>query len=470
MPDGPVPLSSVAEADDPFHTVSTHVGALSEGQDDGSSEVSAPEWTPRESGPTPTSYQRKRADDLDSSPQPPWVKMSEYASSKGSSAPEDTRLGCSSNKTPRRSGTRRPSSVPKLPMPLMFDIYTARESRQQTSPELYHSPTYPEHGPSGSVDDNLSAVCSSEGGPTGPNHLSDRLRVGIPEEWLTDNAASPRLDDARREVAAAHVELLARAAELRRREKRLKRLERQGSMDKENIDIGHAMPDNTSFVQASPSNVTFDRDCKYTADLPTSRQSTRGRDRDGHLQASGRDQDRHMQGRVQASPSSVTFDRDCKYTADVPTFSRQSTRCRDRDGHLQASGRDQDRHMQGSGPLPTIRSKTCSPRRDSSGGSRMASRRVIDLSPPEMRTPREHQASHEFREVRLRRSEPQIASVDDDGRRAERRKIKVLQRRLRRRAEEAATSMWRNSLLIAAAVSLCVAGVTALAVALAIRR
>jgi hypothetical protein len=121
----------------------------------------------------------------------------------------------------------------------------------------------------------------------------------------------------------------------------------------------------------------------------------------------------------------------------------------------------------------------------------MASRRVCDLSPRELlRTPRELRSSHEIREVRLRRREAPLVTCEEDERERrirredeerrpwshmqgdESRRIKKeirLERRLRRRAESAATDVWRNSLLIAGAVSLCVAGVTALAVALAIR-
>lgn len=391
-----VPLRTVAEMD----TMSTQAEATMEVQDDASSDGSAPEWTPRDSSQERTSKQEKKVHGSYAEQQPPWVKMSDCGS-EGQSAQDEASLSQDqwmSLKTPR--GALQRPAVPRLSMPQMFDIFTERESRHRppTSPELYHSPPYPEHPPSGPVDDDLSATCSSAGVPS---VAGDLLRHGIP-----GSIASPRLDDARREVAEAHIELLARAAELRKREKRLKRLERQGGADKENLGAGHAAPSNALFGSISPRSSTLDS---------------------------------------------------VRKASTVPSINTRSR-----------SGA-----MHGSGPLPTMRAKTCSPR-GSSGGSRAerAARRVIDYSPREVRTPREHRSSHEFRELRFRRSEPAVACVEDDARRAERRIRKEirLERRLRRRAEEAATNVWRNSLLMALAASLAVAGVTALFVVVAIRR
>merc|ERR1719162_1828876 len=94
-----------------------------------------------------------------------------------------------------------------------------------------------------------------------------------------------------------------------------------------------------------------------------------------------------------------------------------------------------------------------------------------DFSPRSARSPREHRefrTPRDAREIRTRRSAPAVGSADGETRRIK--KEIRLERRLRRRAEDSATAIWRNALFIAGAVSLCVGGIVALSVALAVRR
>mmetsp|Transcript_124732 Transcript_124732/g.216218 ORF Transcript_124732/g.216218 Transcript_124732/m.216218 type:complete len:377 (-) Transcript_124732:89-1219(-) len=188
----------------------------------GSSGESAPEWTPREPCSTaasprePSAAQPTGADFQEAELQPPWVNVGECMPSALADA------GWSLRKSPRQSG---PCPVPPLgsKFPLRFDMYTPRSPRHL----LAQKPGQKECAAS---SQRREVVQSSA-----PRTNSDFANVCA-------------------EVAEAHTELLARAAELRRRERRLKKLERGATLsrvrrrraefDKENISpcSGQATP------------------------------------------------------------------------------------------------------------------------------------------------------------------------------------------------------------------------------------
>jgi len=390
----PLPLMETVielerEASDSFQTSSTFAGPQSEDQDD-FSDASAPEWTPRVS-PRQT---EEKAPSSEAEVQPPWVQMSERDSKRASG---DRDLSQGLDKL-HGSGPSKPPLVPRLPQ--MFNVFTPRSPRQaqkQDSPGYAHS--------------GCLSSRSLLGAPRSSGN--DALRVGIPcgVPLQAGMDTSPGLKTARREVAEAHVELLARAADLRRREKRLHRMQHKGGNDKEN------------FAPASGRSYSSENFSNYSA----------------------------------AAPSKVKLDGVHKTVSAPIDLGRP------------------ERLGQGSGPLPArSRAKTVSPRRSAYYES-MAPRRAPEFFSPrearvplEARTPREMREVREIREVRSRRSHPTVACTDSEARRI--RKEIRLERRLRRRAEEAATAVWRNALLIAGAVSLCVVGVISLSVAIAIRR
>lgn len=420
----PLPLPTVAEMD----TTSTNAGPLSEVAEDGESSEDSPEWTPREMGERvgarPLSESGPRVTILDSESQPPWVTM----------AP--------------------PKAVPRLSLPQMFDVYTPRSPRSATKPKASST--------------HLDI-------PTGYTpHRANDLPCGIPcgvlcsPRGTCEVPCSPGMDTARREVAEAHVELLARAAELRRREKRLQqKIEHQGGgADKENVENTNDL--DTSFDSARRS----DQECSFDSFRKNSRTSRNT----PVARIAPEPGDCWTQNRREALLDSGR--RGAGISGSSQRFHTIASSNIHRPGDL----------VHGSGPLParTRRAKTVSPRE--LYASRAAFSPRDTCTPREFRTNREsrevrrenrevlHDSPREAREVRSRRSASTATfseisrgsgGADSDTRRM--RKEIRLERRLRRRAEEAATAVWRNALLIAGAVSLCVVGVTALSVAFAIR-
>lgn len=437
----PLPLATVTEmgeGSDSFQTMSTHAGGTtSECQDEGSSDESAPEWTPRDHP------QRGQAGAAASCKYPESLRNS-YGSDHEVPPPWAQTFECNSAKiddTHESAGFSRPSVPPISRMPQQFNVFTPRP------PGL--SPNGKVHGSNGSSPGYLDSFLeyahnsprkvsfpsgnspakglSSSGALRNPQGIPYGLPVASrPAEspgserarsaGRTAKGSNQGLESARRELAEAHVELLARAADLRRREKRVSRLEQRGGADKENVGSSNATPSETSLDSV--------RKC-VSAPLGAHSPSRRYA-QEGAGQGSG----------------------------PLPSRSRTSR----------------------SVPRERERVEMMSPREQLA--NRMLPRRACDrdISPSRReRTLRETPRSdvptpRDSREVRSRRSVPAAASsctVDDETRRI--RKEIRLERRLRRRAEQAATSIWRNALLIAGAVSLCVAGVTALSVALAIR-
>lgn len=185
----------------------------------GSSGESAPEWTPREPPDSPAASPRTRraprgAYFEEAAPQPPWVSAGRVAKENAGECMPSVLAdaGWSSRKSPRQS---RPCPVPPLcsKLPLRFDMYTPRSPRHLLAQKLGQTES-----------------------------VGNRQRREVAQSSaLRDNS---NLASACAEVAEAHTELLARAAELRRREKRLKRLERGANLnirrrgaevDKENL-------------------------------------------------------------------------------------------------------------------------------------------------------------------------------------------------------------------------------------------
>lgn len=423
----PLPLPTVEEMD----TISTNAGLLSEvPEEDAESSEDSPEWTPRgmggHAGAPPF---------LDSESQPPWVTVTDCT---------EARLSAGSSKP-----------VPRMPQ--MFDVYTPRSPQGATKPKA--SPNYldipTEYMPKRADALPYGIPC---GVPCSPRLHGD---CGVP--------CSPGLDTARREVAEAHVELLARAAELRRREKRLQRkMEHQGGgADKENAGSTNDL--DTSF-DITPAKSRSDQDYSFDSIRKSSSSTIRNAPaaRITPQQRDSRTQNR-QEGPLDSGRKGVGLSESSqRFYAAAPSSIH-------RPGDL----------VHGSGPLPapSRRAKTVSPRQ--LYASRAAPCMAVAFSPREVCTPREfrtHRESREVRredrevrydspregrEVRSRKSAPAVAFSDSDTRRMK--KEIRLERRLRRRAEEAATAVWRNALLIAGAVSLCVVGVTALSVAFAIR-
>lgn len=364
----PLKMESVSEA---RVTGSTLIPEQGEDSSEGSSEESAPEWTPRE---PPCNVANSTVHSAgasigttfhDPEPQPPWVNAGE----RMPSAVADP--GRSLRRSPRQG---RPCQVPPLgaKLPLRFDMYTPRSPRlAQNSP--FQQKECVNMGPA-------ESHCSSSHSVSPSQACGSHVR----EVLLSNPRASPDFANARAEVAEAHTELLARAAELRRRERRLKQLERGATLNR--ISKRHSEADKENF-------------------------------------------------------------RPCSIGREAPVGENGATR-----GHLA--------DKRGWSPHGARKSRSCSRSVKQQASSN------AEASPRQLRSPRRSP-----RRTRSRRCLSAGAGSGDDLGECDRRMKKEirLERRLRRRAEESAAAVWRNALLVAAVVSLCVMSLTALSVAMAIR-
>jgi hypothetical protein len=402
-------LSTVSEMDTVESLLSTSAPAASESQDcisnDDSSDESAPEWTPRD-------YKM---------PQGNFVGTEDGAALKFMRQPlQPVSMQIECVPAVKMHGIpcigaadKRERKAPVVPrLPQMFNVFTPRSPPRRVRIAEKENVGHVELGPRSCADPAFPTECSSHGmqAEEGDDHFfsssevahpqtlrqtpgrgelcsaqiqacnqrgSETLPCGVPcglpcPSPRIQSARSPIINSARREVAEAQVELLARAAELRRRERRLKRLEQQ--VDKENTPAAA----NTPRTPASGSGLRR-------------RSTPAGRCKTGGFTPTG--------------ISSNEFSASQSVPPGIP---------------LEA--------------LPNAAQKT------------------NDAYPPwDLRTPRE---------TRAKRSG--VNPEDGHARRISKREIRM-ERRLRRRAESL------NMMLIVVAGSICVVGITALSVALALR-